>query len=375
LSEIAAPLRQLTHKDVHWSWMQQHREAFNEIKAKIANAPNINYYDVSKPVTLTCDASKFGLGCACLQENGPVAYASRTMTETEQRYSQIEKEYLAVLLACNKLYDFIYGKQTLVETDHKPLITIMKKPMHIIPARLQRMRLQLQKYDITLIYKKGAELFIADTLSRAPLSETTQSHDELDKFVVMTVLRISEPKQTELATATKSDPKLQKLAAVIQHGWPAKPSKAPAATRPYFPFRDELSISESGIIMKGLRAIIPESLQPSYTQILHEGHPGTEATKRRARDIVYWPNMCTDIENLVSACPVCNSMKAHLPKEPLQSYPVPTTPFESVGVDLFHWNGLDYLAIGDSYSTWFDFYTLEPDITSRTVIKTLKRQF
>jgi hypothetical protein len=235
LSEIAGPLRQLTHKDVHWCWMEQLRKAFIDIKAKIANAPNLSYYDVSKPVTLTCDASKFGLGYACLQENGPVAYASRTMTDTEQRYSQIEKEYLAVLFACNKFYDFIYGKQTIVETDHKPLITIMKKPMHIIPARLQRMRLQLQKYDITLVYKKGAELFIADTLSRAPLNETTQSHDELDQFVVMTVLRISEPKQAELATATKSDPKLQKLAAVIQHGWPAKPSKVPQPHNPTFP--------------------------------------------------------------------------------------------------------------------------------------------
>ena len=375
LSEHAAPLRQLKHKDAQWCWLEQHRQAYNKIKAMITSTPNLRFYDVSKPVILTCDASKFGLGCACLQDNGPVAYASRTMKDHEQRYSQIEKEFLAVLFACHKFHDFIYGKHTIVETDHKPLITIMKKPMHLIPARLQRMRLQLQKYDIELVYKKGAELYIADTLSRAPLRDTTQSFDEQDQFVVMTMeLRISEPKQAELATATKSDPQLQKVASFIQHGWPDKPSKLPAEVRPFFTFCEDLTISDSGIIMKGLKAVIPQALQPSYTHSLHEGHPGIEATKRRARDIVYWPNMCKDIEHLVSSCPVCNSMKAHLPKEPLQSYPVPTTPFETVGVDLFHWNGNEYLAIGDSYSTWFDFHSLE-DITSHTVIKKLKRQF
>ena len=90
------------------------------------------------------------------------------MKDHEQWYSQIEKEFL-LLFACNKFDDFIYGKHSVVETDHKTLITFMKKPMHIIPARLQRMHLQLQKYDIELLYKKGAELYIADTLSRAPL--------------------------------------------------------------------------------------------------------------------------------------------------------------------------------------------------------------
>ena len=94
----------------------------------------------------------------------------------------------------------------------------------------------------------------------------------------------------------------------------------------YFTFCEDLTISDSSIIMKGLKAVIPQALQPSHTHSLHEGHTSTEATKRRARDIVYWPNMYKDIECLVSSCRVCNSMKAHLPQEPLQSYSVPTTP-------------------------------------------------
>ena len=168
------------------------------------------------------------------------------------------------------------------------------------------------------MYKKGAKLYIADTLSRAPLCDTTQSFDKQDHFVVKTMdLLISEPKQAELTTATKSDPQLQKVAAFIQHGWPDKPSRVPTEVHPYFTFCEDLTISDSDIIMEGLKDVIPEALQPSYAQSLHERHTDIEATKHRARDIVYCPNMCKDIEHLVSSCPVCNSMKAHLPKEPV----------------------------------------------------------
>ena len=103
---------------------------------------------------MTCDASKFGLGAACLQEGAPVAYASRSMTDTEKRYAHIEKELLAVLFACTKFHDYIYGQDIVVEMDHQPLVTIVQKPLLSAPARLQRMLLRLQKY-ITLVYKKG----------------------------------------------------------------------------------------------------------------------------------------------------------------------------------------------------------------------------
>ena len=100
----------------------------------------------------------------------------------------------------------------------------MKKLMHVIPARIQRMRLQIQKYDIDLVYKKGAELY-SRYLSRASLRDTAQSFDEQDHFVVMNIdLRISEPKQAELVATTKSDPHMQELAKLIQNGWPDKSS-------------------------------------------------------------------------------------------------------------------------------------------------------
>ena len=100
LSELTTPLRQLLHKEVVWNWTEHQQNAFDRLKTCVSSPPVLHYYDVRQPVTLTCDASQYGLGAACLQEENPVAYASRTLTQTETRYAQIEKELLAVVFAC-----------------------------------------------------------------------------------------------------------------------------------------------------------------------------------------------------------------------------------------------------------------------------------
>lgn len=107
-SNIAAPLHQLLHKDIAWTWTDQQQNAFDTLKQCVTSPPVLRYYDVQTPVTLTCDASQYGLGGACLQNGSPVAYASRTLTEKEKKYAQIEKELLAVVFACFKFYDYIY---------------------------------------------------------------------------------------------------------------------------------------------------------------------------------------------------------------------------------------------------------------------------
>ena len=83
---------------------------------------------VSKPVTVQCDASKSALGAVLLQDNKPVAYASRSLTDTETRSAQIEKELLIAVFALKRFNQYTFGKQVMVESDHKPLETIVKKP-------------------------------------------------------------------------------------------------------------------------------------------------------------------------------------------------------------------------------------------------------
>ena len=140
-SEKTATLRELLHNDVVWNWTETHQQAFDRLKDDLTNPPVLKFFDAGKPVVLSVDASKSGLGAACLQDDAPVAFASRALSDVETRYAQIEKELLAAVFACRKFHDFIYGRRVTIETDHKPLITIVKKPLHAAPARLQRMLL------------------------------------------------------------------------------------------------------------------------------------------------------------------------------------------------------------------------------------------
>ncbi len=183
-SDITVPLRKQTHKETAWCWFQQHQEAFDHLKSCLSSPPVLSYYDVKRPVTLTCDASCFGLGAACMQDGKPVPFASRTLKNKETRYAQIERELLAVMFACTKFKDYVYRKPTVVETDHQPFVNILKKPIHTAPVRLQRMMLQLQSYYISLVYK-GKHMYLVDTLSHAPNTQVCQSPAENDAFEVM----------------------------------------------------------------------------------------------------------------------------------------------------------------------------------------------
>jgi hypothetical protein len=145
MSKHTEPLRGLTRDDVEWQWKAEQQLAFTTMKTMLTEAPVLRYYDVKLPVTLSVDASKSGLGAVLLQELGPVAYASRALTETEQRYAQIENEMLAIVFGAERFHQYIYGREVDVQSDHKPLEVIMKKPLSSAPARIQRLLMRLQK--------------------------------------------------------------------------------------------------------------------------------------------------------------------------------------------------------------------------------------
>lgn len=92
---------------------------------------------MNEEVTLQCDASEKGLGAILLQNGQPVAFASRTLSETEQRYAQIEKECLAIVFGCTKFSQYITRRdQVPVESDYKPLQSIFKKSLLAAPSQL-----------------------------------------------------------------------------------------------------------------------------------------------------------------------------------------------------------------------------------------------
>ena len=170
LSEETEVLRKLREKDAQWCWFPAHAQAVARVKEMIISAPVLAYYDVTKPVVIQCDASKSGLGAALLQEGRPVAFSSLVMSQTEQNYTQIEKELLAIAFACEKFDQYIFGRSdVVVESDHRPLETIFKKPILNSPKHYQRMRFRLENYDVQVEYERGTTMFLAYTLSRVYL--------------------------------------------------------------------------------------------------------------------------------------------------------------------------------------------------------------
>ena len=143
MSTKTSQIRELLKKDVVLEWQAPQEKAFNKIKETLSATPVFAHYDVTKPVVITCDVSKSGLGAALLQDNKPVTYASRSLSDAETRSVQIEKELLAVVFLFQKFHQYVSGKEALVESDHKPLKMIVKKSLTAAPPRLQRMLLQL----------------------------------------------------------------------------------------------------------------------------------------------------------------------------------------------------------------------------------------
>lgn len=372
-SELTAPLRDLLKKDTEFRWEANHNQAFQQVKTALSKIATLQYYDVTKSILITSDASQDGLGAACIQEGRPIHFASRALTDTEKHYAQIEKELLAAVFACEKFRQYIFGKPVTVETDHQPLITIMKKSLNEAPTRLQRLIMRLQKFDITFVYKKGSEMHIADTLSRAYLPATPMDSKDDFNYDVMTVGAISDSRMEQLRQSTAKDKTMQNLLRIIKIGWPNNRNELHKDVRPFYSMKDEI-IEEDGVLYKGQRVIVPRSLQHEYLLQLHKGHAGAEATKRRARVTVYWPDINDDIDRFVGNCNICIAHTPHQRKEEMLTFPIPDLPWQIVGADIFEWHSNNYLVIADSYSGWYEIEKLE-DMRATTVITALKKHF
>ena len=107
LSHVDSPLRTLLEKDVEWQWQAEQQKSFKSLKELITTAPVLKYFNPKRPVKLSVDASSKGLGAVLLQDNNPIAYASKALTTCQQNYAKIEKELLAIVFGCNKFYNFI----------------------------------------------------------------------------------------------------------------------------------------------------------------------------------------------------------------------------------------------------------------------------
>ena len=138
---IAAPLRQLTRKNVTFEWKREHQRAFDKMKKALTQTPVMAYFDTSKRTMVTVDGSPFGLGAILAQRERQgqqyniIAYASRPLTPVERRYSQTDIEGLSLVWGIEHFILSLIGSEFDVITDHKALESIFNNPKSKPPAR------------------------------------------------------------------------------------------------------------------------------------------------------------------------------------------------------------------------------------------------
>ena len=191
LSKLSEPLRRLCRSGVEWAWELEQQDAFKALKQVITTLPVLAYFDKTKKHTIQCYASKKGLGTVLLQESKHVIYVSRALTETEQRYSNIERELLAIVFALVRLNHYTFGRTITVQSDHQPLQSIWKKSIVFTSPRLKRLLLRLAHYDLNIEFLRGKENVIADTLSRVCLLQSTHPKTIDSNIDVMPVHHIT----------------------------------------------------------------------------------------------------------------------------------------------------------------------------------------
>ncbi|PIK48557.1 hypothetical protein BSL78_14582 [Apostichopus japonicus] len=258
LATISLPLRNLIKKDEQWNWTSRHQQALDTIKETLSKNTVNAFSHASKETEVAVDASTVGLGAILAQRSNPqapakvVAYASRSLMPTEQKYSQTEREALAIVWACEHFHLFLYGKEfVLVTDDHKPLEYIFNNPASKPPARIERWSLRLQPYVFKVVHKEGRSN-PADYMLRHPLNEVLCNDDctKTEQYINFVAFHAT-PKAMnidEIKEATQADTLLQNVSDAMHHdNWHDAKKRYPELL-PYFHIRDEMTIHADQIL-------------------------------------------------------------------------------------------------------------------------------
>ena len=166
MTELAEPIRELMKEKVPFNWGLEHQESFTMLNNEIVTAPILAYYNPQKETILQTDASTKGLGACLLQNEKPIYFASKTLTETQRGYVTIEIESLADAWAVEKFHHFLYGCHFILETDQKLLEAILSRSLNQATPRLQCILIRTLPYNFTVRYIPGPKNQLADCLSR-----------------------------------------------------------------------------------------------------------------------------------------------------------------------------------------------------------------
>ena len=243
----------LLKKNNEFVWLPQHSEDFKSIVHELCSPRLLKYYDSNKKLYLEVNASKRAIGMALLQTvqseheseatDGlqesqvetnvndpqktivpddllPVAYSSKTLTDTKGQYANIELELLGMVARMEKFHTFCYGQSTIILSDHKPLTSIVRKDLVNTPPRLQQLLLRLQKYNSVIQHKPGKSMIFADHLSHniGPEASKVPTVPNLNLEVSALELNASPSKLELIRQESECDPQMLMLKEAIIQG-------------------------------------------------------------------------------------------------------------------------------------------------------------
>ena len=369
------------------------------MKMALTSPPVLDFFDPRRRTVLETDAARSGgLGYCLLQQDAAgrwrlIQCGSRFLSDAESRYAVIELELLALAWACKKCSIYLGGMQRFeVLTDHRPLIPILnsKSLAEIENPRLQRLRERLAPFNLLAIWRQGKLHAIPDALSRAPVDDPAPEDEEAERDASHQLASVlsrlatdgaddgpspfKDAALTEVRAAAAADPELIAVTDLILNGFPEHRSQLDPRLRPYWGVRDRLAVDD-GLVVCGQRLVIPPSLRRATLERLHASHQGVERTKRRARQVVYWPFLDSDIANHVGACPACQQYLPSQQKEPLMPEKTPSRVLEAVSADYFAWAGRTFLVYADRLSGWPFVSHVAGEATARDLVCSLRQIF
>lgn len=355
LATIDEPLRRLTLKKVPFEWTEEHTNAFEKIKQEMRIAGKLGYFNLNDRTVVTTDASPVGLGAILAQYDDNdqirvISYASKSLTDTEARYCQTEKEALALVWAVEKFQRYLIGRSFELVTDCKALqylFTTRSRPC----ARIERWVLRLQAFDYKVIHVAG-ECNVADALSRlATLNPLPfdQNEELMIREVAVSAANAMALDWQQIEDASKEDEEIRNIIALLDS------NRQRELSVPYRVIANELC-HIGDVLMRVDRLVVPSKLRTVVLNLAHDGHPGSRMMKSHLRSSVWWPKLDQQVEEFVRNCRGCCLVSAPDAPEPMIRKPLPSRPWEDIAVDFMGPlpEGQYLLVVVDYYSRFIE---------------------
>ena len=348
-AKISANLRELTKDKVHFKWTNVHQTTFEKLLNAFKKEVNLRYFDPTQPIFISTDAHKSGLAATLLQGETresakPVAFASRTTTPAESRYPQMDLEAMGVDFGLRRFRNYIFGAPDTVTivTDHKPLLSVFNGNRSGT-IRTEKIKGRNQDINYKLVYQSG-KLNETDFLSRhskpfklLSMPEKYEA-DEINAhlFMIHTTPITDKMGLNNIATQTTKDPILKELKRIVESGKTWIDKNAPSELLKFAPILHTISTTNSGILLKEDRIILPQTLHEEAIQLAHQGsHAGQDRLQRRLRYHFFFHGMKEKVQKHINDCFDCKLFTDKKCSEPLKHHQIPTKCWETVAVDLF----------------------------------------